>query len=145
MTNWSMRRKLYLYPALLKELPELDDQIRMERDTVLSAYGCSSPVLTGMPGSSGPGDPCGNTVVNQVIPGWERYDALCQRRRAKQAIVMDVEQYLDSLDALELAVIKLRYFNNLLWVDICTIEHISIATAYRLHDSAKGKCKVDSF
>jgi hypothetical protein len=145
MTNWSMRRKLYLYPALLRELPELDDQIRMERDKVLAAYGVSSPMLTGMPGSSGPGDPCGNTVVNQVLPGWERYDALCQRRQVKQSIVMEVEQYLDSLDALELSVVKLRYFSRFSWPEICDAEYISEATAHRVHDAARRKYKSESF
>ncbi len=145
MINWSMRRKLYLYPALLKELPELDDMIRMERDKVLASYEGAPPVLSGMPGGSGPSDPCGNTVVNQVLPGWERYDALCQRRIVKQGIAMEVEQYLDSLDALELAVIKLRYFNRLSWPDICSLEYISEATAHRVHDAAKRKYKGESF
>lgn len=145
MTNWSMRRKLYLYPALLKELPELDDLIRMERDKVLASYDVAPLVLSGMPGGSGPGDPCGNTVVNQVLPGWERYDALCQRSLAKQAIVMEVEQYLDSLDALELAVIKLRYFSRFSWPEICDAEYISEATAHRVHDAARRKYKSESF
>ena len=145
MREWSMRRKLYLYPALLKELPELDDQIRMERDKVFTAYGGASYVLTGMPSGSGPSDPCGNTVVNQVLPGWERYNALCLRRREKQQVAIEVEQYLDSLDALELAVIKLRYFSRMTWQEISDSEYISRSTVIRLHASATGKCKVGTF
>ena len=145
MTNWSMRRKLYLYPALLKELPELDDLIRMERDKVLSAYDVAPPVLSGMPGGGGPGDPCGNTVVNQVLPGWERYEALLERRRVKQRIATEVEMYLDSLDALELAVIKQRYFSRFSWPEISESEYISRSTVIRLHSSAASKCKVGTF
>ena len=146
MKNWSMRRKLYLYPTLLRELPELDDQIRMERERVLASYEGAPPVLSGMPGGKGsPDDPCGNTVVNQVLPGWERYEALLDRRWEKGKLVTDVETYLDSLDALELAIIKLRYFSRLSWPDICKTEYISEATAHRIHEAAKQKCKVESF
>ena len=141
-----MQRKLYLYPALLKELPDLDEQIRMESARLHAAYGGSSPVITGMPGGKGtPSDPCGNTVVNRILPSWERLRSMVARRDEKAAIMTDVEQYLDSLDALELSVIRLRYFSRMSWPDIGAAEYISEATAHRLHESARGKCKHDSF
>jgi hypothetical protein len=146
MRNWSMRRKLELYPTLEKDLIDLDEKIEMERERLKAAYGVSSPILTDMPvGKGTPGDPCGSTVVNKVLPGIERLLSLENRRTDKAAAMEDVEAFLGGLDALERAVVELRYFKRLSWFDVCAIEHISIATAFRLHDSARAKCKVDSF
>lgn len=146
MRNWSLRRKLELYPTLEKDLLDLDEKIAMERERLKAAYGVSSPVLTGMPCGVGiPGDLCGNAVADKVVPGWERLRSLENRRYEKAAVMEDVEKYLDALDALERAVVELRYFRRLSWFDVCAIEHISIATAYRLHDSARAKYKDDSF
>ena len=146
MRNWSMRRKLELYPALEKDLLDLDDKIAMERERLKAVYGGSIPVLTGMPHGKGtPGDPCGNVVAEKVVPGWDRLRSMESRRYEKATVMEDVEGFLDKLDALERAVVELRYFKRLSWFDVCAIEHISIATAFRLHDSARGKCKDDSF
>ena len=146
MRNWGMQRKLELYPSLQKDLLDMDEKIVLEQERLKLSYGVSSPVLTDMPSGKGiPGDPCGCTVVNQVLPGKDRLLSLISRRVEKAAIMEDVEGFLDKLDALERAIVELRYFKRLSWYDVCAIEHISVATAHRLHDSAKAKCKDDRF
>lgn len=141
-----MQEKLSLYPTLEKDVRDLSDKIHMEKERLKKAYGVSAYILTDIPiGKGTPGDPCGNTVVNRVMPGWERVLFLQERIDEKYVIINDVERFLDRLDALELAIIKLRYFNRLTWSEIGNIEHVSVSTAHRLHDSAERKYDVETF
>lgn len=140
MKRMTMQQKLSLYPTLEKDVQDLSEKIRMEKERLKSAYDVSAYVLTDMPvGKGAPGDPCGNTVVNRIMPGWDRVHFLQERIDEKIAIINDVERFLDKLDALELAIIKLRYFGRLTWCEIGDTEHISVSTAHRLHESAERK------
>ena len=136
MRQWSLRRKLYNYPEIEKTIPDLVDKICMERARLQAVYGASAQALSGMPGCSGPGDPCGSAVIDRLLPGQERLDAMEKRLEERLELLRDVEAFLDRLDALELAVIRLRYFSRLSWPEIEGMERISRATLYRIHDRA---------
>ena len=136
MQQWSLRRKLFNYPAVEKDVPELIDKICMERSRLQAVYGASAQALSGMPGCSGPGDPCGSAVIDRLLPGQERLDAMEKRLEERLELLRDVEAFLDLLDALELAVIRLRYFSRLSWPEISAMERISRSTLYRIHDGA---------
>jgi DNA-directed RNA polymerase specialized sigma subunit len=101
--------------------------------------------MTDMPNGKGtPGDPCGNAVANRVIPAQERLRDMELRLEERTEVMRDVEHFLDGLDALELAVIRLRYFCRMSWPEISDSEHISRATLYRIHDGAFLRLKCET-
>ncbi|NCB36449.1 MAG: hypothetical protein EOM58_10455 [Clostridia bacterium] len=136
MRQWSLRRKLFNYPEIEKDLPDLVDKICMERARLQAVYGASAQALSGMPGCSGPGDPCGSAVIDRLLPAQERLRELEQRLEERMDVMREVEAFLGRLDALELAVIRLRYFSRLSWPEISAMERISRTTLYRIHDGA---------
>lgn len=144
MRQWSLRRKLYNYPQIEKDLPELTDKISMERARLQAAYGVSSPNLSGMPGRSGPGDPCGSAVIDRLLPAQERLADMERRLDDRLELMREVEEFLGRLDALELAIIRLRYFARMSWPDISEAERISRTTLYRIHDGAFARTGVDN-
>jgi DNA-directed RNA polymerase specialized sigma subunit len=96
-------------------------------------------------GGTGPGDPCGNVVANLIVPISERLSFLTEKQREQAEVLSEVEEYIDSLDALEQQVMRLRYFRRFTWDAICDSERYSRATACRLHSSAVAKCKSDFY
>ena len=136
MREWSLKRKLYSYPMLERDLPELIEKIQMERARLQAAYGVSSPAMSGMPGNAGPGDPCASAVINRVLPYQKRVMDMEARLEEQIEVMREVERFMGNLDALEQPVFRMRYFNRCSWDEISVSERISRTTLWRIHEAA---------
>ena len=139
-----IRRKLYKYPQLGDEVRKLDEQIEEEQFRLLTYYGCGSQEITGMPGSSSPGDPTGNTAAAKALPLKQRLENLLRWRDGKLAAMGEVEAFLERLDALERPVIEMHYFRHKPLTEVAPVLYLSRSTVMRLHVSGLGKWKVDT-
>lgn len=144
------QRDLYRYPRLAEELRQLDERIRETEAMLLSCYGAAGGTLDpDAVGRAGPGDPTA-AASGRALKLRAMLDRLYAASTWRMDVRAKVDAFLDRLDALERPVIELRYFRRLSWADVAAAEHVSIATAYRLHASALNKWpksvqKVDSF
>ena len=139
-----IRCKLYKYPQLRDEVRKLDELIEEEQFRLLTYYGCGSQEITGMPGSSSPGDPTGNTAAVKAIPLKQRLDILQRWRDSKLAVMSEVESFLERIDALERPVIEMHYFQRRPLIEVAPLLYLSRSTVTRLHASGLGKWKVDA-
>ena len=139
-----IRCKLYKYPKLGDEVRKLDEQIEEEQFRLLTYYGCGSQEITGMPGSTFPGDPTGNTAAAKAIPLKKRLDILQRWRDSKLAAMGEVEAFLERLDALERPVIEMHYFHRRPIIEVAPVLYLSRSTVTRLHASGLGKWNVDA-
>lgn len=139
-----IRCKLYKYPQLKDEVRKLDELIEEEQFRLLTYYGCGSQEITGMPGSSSPGDPTGNTAAAKAIPLKQRLDILKHWRDSKLAAMCEVEAFLERIDALERPVIEMHYFQRRPFIDVAPVLYLSRSTVLRLHASGLGKWKIET-
>ena len=139
MTQIELKKKLWEYPQLEDKLKDVFSEIAAINARADTLRGVKSPVLSGLPHITGPGDPT-YKAAQLIIDEYDvQMNVLLDEVKRLEIEIRTIKRLLKRITDEELKVIEIHYFNHVRWDYVPAQVYRSRSSCFILRDSAIRK------